>query len=61
MKMQLKSVWVFVLSTILLGPTFAGNNYKIALVAKSQGNGFFEAAYQGAQDAARKLGNIKII
>ena len=61
MKMQLKSVWVFVLSTILLGPTFAGNNYKIALVAKSQGNGFFEAAYQGAQDAARELGNIKVI
>lgn len=32
---------------------------KIALVAKSLGNGFFEAANVGAQQAAKELGDVK--
>ena len=34
---------------------------KIALVAKSLGNGFFEAANVGAQEAAKELGDVKVI
>ncbi|MGS3543222.1 substrate-binding domain-containing protein [Klebsiella pneumoniae] len=34
---------------------------KIALVAKSLGNGFFEAANVGAQQAAEELGDVKVI
>ncbi len=34
---------------------------KIALVAKSLGNGFFEAANVGAQQAAKELGDVKVI
>ncbi len=42
----------------------AGNalaDIKIALVAKSLGNGFFEAANVGAQQAAKELGDVKVI
>ena len=34
---------------------------KIALVVKSLGNGFFDAANQGAQEAAKELKNVEII
>lgn len=34
---------------------------KIALVAKSSGNGFFIAAHQGAQEAAKALGGVEIV
>ncbi|WP_137134444.1 rhamnose ABC transporter substrate-binding protein [Rhizobium sp. FKY42] len=34
---------------------------KIALVVKSLGNGFFEAANKGAEEAAKELGGVKII
>lgn len=34
---------------------------RIALVAKSLGNGFFEAAARGAEEAAEELGDVEII
>jgi rhamnose transport system substrate-binding protein len=34
---------------------------KIALVVKSLGNGFFDAASQGAQEAAQALGGLEIV
>ncbi len=34
---------------------------KIALVVKSLGNGFFEAANRGAEEAAKELGDVEII
>lgn len=34
---------------------------KIALVVKSLGNGFFDAARQGAQEAAKELGGLEIV
>lgn len=39
----------------------ASAEVKIALVAKSLGNGFFEAANVGAQQAAKELGDVKVI
>ena len=46
----------------LMGTTaLAQDNTRIALVAKSLGNGFFEAAARGAEEAAEEIGNVEII
>ena len=48
--------------TALAGSTaLAQDDVRIALVAKSLGNGFFEAAARGAEEAAEELGNVEII
>ncbi|WP_299815566.1 rhamnose ABC transporter substrate-binding protein [uncultured Jannaschia sp.] len=39
----------------------AQDDMRIALVAKSLGNGFFEAAARGAEEAAEELGGVEII
>lgn len=39
----------------------SAQDMRIALVAKSLGNGFFEAANRGAQEAAEELGGVEII
>ncbi|SFG25033.1 rhamnose-binding protein [Palleronia marisminoris] len=50
------------LTAALMGSTaMAQDNVRIALVAKSLGNGFFEAAARGAEEAAEELGNTEII
>lgn len=53
-----------VAATLVLGlagaqPAFAAD--KIALVVKSLGIGFFDAAHQGAQEAAKELKDVEII
>ncbi|SDY63970.1 rhamnose ABC transporter substrate-binding protein [Citreimonas salinaria] len=50
------------LAASLMGTTaMAQDSVRIALVAKSLGNGFFEAAARGAEEAAEELGNTEII
>lgn len=45
-----------------LGSTAAmADSVKIAIVAKSLGNGFFEAAARGAEEAAKEIGDVEII
>lgn len=39
----------------------AADNMRIALVVKALGIGFFEAAAEGAEEAAKELGNVEII
>ena len=39
----------------------AEDNMRIALVVKALGIGFFEAAAEGAEEAAKELGNVEII
>ena len=34
---------------------------KIALLVKNLGNGFFDAANKGAQEAAKQLGDVQVI
>jgi rhamnose transport system substrate-binding protein len=34
---------------------------RIAMVVKNLGNGFFDAAHQGADEAAKQLGNVEVI
>jgi rhamnose transport system substrate-binding protein len=55
-----------VTTTVLLGALAiiglpAQAETRIALVVKSLGNGFFDAAAKGAEDAAKELGDVKII
>jgi len=39
----------------------AADQTTIALVVKGLGNGFFDAAHTGAEEAAKQLGNVKVI
>jgi rhamnose transport system substrate-binding protein len=46
-------------AVVLAGPAFSAE--RIALVVKSLGNGFFDAAAKGAEEAAKEIGDIEII
>ena len=58
----MKASFYRVFSILILGLMFVmtsslyAEKLRIALVVKSLGNGFFEAARDGAQDAAKELG-----
>ena len=57
----LSAVVLFLLA--LVAPAQAQKTYTFGMIAKSQGNMFFQAARSGAEDAARELGakhNLKI-
>lgn len=61
----LKKVLAAAISISLLG-AMAGcekknEKVKIAMVVKNLGNGFFDAAHEGAKEAAKELGNTEII
>jgi rhamnose transport system substrate-binding protein len=45
----------------LAGSAMAADPVRIGLVPKSLGNGFFDAANKGAQEAAKELGNVEVI
>ena len=50
------------LAASMIGSTaMAQDNMRIALVVKALGIGFFEAAAEGAEEAAAELGNVEII
>ncbi|MCQ1059645.1 rhamnose ABC transporter substrate-binding protein [Photobacterium sp. DNB23_23_1] len=51
---------LLVLSVFATGMVQA-DEVRIGLVVKSLGNGFFEAAHEGAKEAASELGDVKII
>lgn len=58
----LKSLGIAVAaSAMLLSVPAMAAPVRIALVVKSLGNGFFDAANKGAEEAAKALGNVKII
>ncbi|KKB86561.1 ABC transporter substrate-binding protein [Devosia limi DSM 17137] len=46
-------------AVLLAAPAYAQT--RIALVVKSLGNGFFDAANKGAQEAAAELGDVEVI
>ncbi|QQA43841.1 rhamnose ABC transporter substrate-binding protein [Pelagovum pacificum] len=48
-------------AVMVAGPAMAQDEVRIALVAKALGIGFFEAAAEGAEEAAAELGNVEII
>jgi len=49
------------LAATLMASTASAKDIKIGLVVKSLGNGFFEAANKGAQEAAKDLGGVQVI
>ena len=49
------------LAATLAASTASAEDVRIALVVKALGIGFFEAAAEGAQQAAEELGNVEII
>jgi rhamnose transport system substrate-binding protein len=58
-KLALATASVAVISA-MAAPAMA-DNIKIALLVKNLGNGYFDAANKGAQEAAKELGNVDII
>ena len=55
----MKSILLFCVLAVSLAPSNAApaqKSYTFGMIAKSQGNPFFEAAHSGALDAARDLG-----
>jgi rhamnose transport system substrate-binding protein len=53
------AVTTAVAAILMAAPAYAQT--RIALVVKSLGNGFFDAANKGAQEAAAELGDVEII
>ena len=49
------------LTVAMLATAAHADDVKIALVVKSLGNGFFDAANKGAQEAAKELGGVELI
>ena len=45
----------------MMAGTASAKDIKIGLVVKSLGNGFFDAANKGAQEAAKELGGVEVI
>ena len=63
MNFSILSTAAALLFTGLFSPAFAQKSYTFGMIAKSQGNMFFQAARSGAEDAARELSakhNVKI-
>jgi len=54
------AIGVALVATLMAG-TASAKDIKIGLVVKSLGNGFFEAANKGAQEAAKELGGVQVI
>ncbi|MGD9479375.1 rhamnose ABC transporter substrate-binding protein [Shinella sp. G-2] len=61
MKLTTKLLAGAALALAAMVSTANAADMKIALLVKSLGNGFFEAANKGAQEAAKELGGVEII
>src|ERR1043165_5359390 len=61
MSLLKKLAFATALATVILAAPSAMAQTKIALVVKSLGNGFFDAANKGAQEAAAELGDVEVI
>ena len=48
-------------AAVLVGGNAMAADMRIAMVVKSLGNGFFDAARDGGKDAAKELGNVELI
>ena len=48
-------------ATYVVQTDYFGKKVKIAMVVKSSGSGFFEAAHLGANEAAKELGDVELI
>src|SRR5882672_1205792 len=54
--------WAALVATCLSAATAAAETrYRVAMVVKNLGNGFFDAAHQGGDEAAKALGDVELI
>jgi rhamnose transport system substrate-binding protein len=54
--------WLALVITCLSAASAAAETkYRVAMVVKNLGNGFFDAAHQGGEEAAKELGDIELI
>src|SRR5271156_6526365 len=44
-----------------IGPVFAADKIRVAMVVKALGIGFFDACRDGGNEAAKQLGNVELI
>ncbi len=61
MKLTRRLMMATAFSVAMMGTAAHAETMKIALVVKSLGNGFFDAASKGAMDAAKELGDVEVI
>src|SRR5678815_5721730 len=52
---------VLATACMFAGSAAAEGKYRVALLVKNLGNGFFDAAHQGGDEAAKELGDIQLI
>jgi len=60
-RQSFKVVSAAALAAALPGSVFAADKMRIAMVVKSLGNSFFDAARDGGQEAAKELGDVELI
>ena len=54
--------WLALVITCLAAASAAAETkYRVAMVVKNLGNGFFDAAHQGGEEAAKELGDVELI
>lgn len=61
MKNKLIKAFALTATTIFATGAIAADEVRVALLVKALGIGFFEAAYRGAEEASKELGDVKII
>src|ERR1051325_416596 len=52
---------VMVAACLSAGTAAAEGKLRVAMVVKNLGNGFFDAAHQGGEEAAKQLGDVELI
>lgn len=61
MNLNRKSFIALAVSALVALPAMAADKMKVAMVVKSLGNGFFDAAHEGGKEAAKELGDIDLV
>ena len=61
MKLSIKALAVASVAIGLMGAGAHADDLTVGLLVKSLGNGFFDAAHKGADNAAKELGDTKVI
>ena len=61
MSLLKKLAFATAIGAVMMAAPAAQAATRIALVVKSLGNGFFDAAHKGADEAAKELGDVEII
>jgi len=59
--LRMTTVAVLATACMSAGVAAAEAKYRVALLVKNLGNGFFDAAHQGGDEAAKELGDIQLI